>query len=34
MVSESMAESSDGVIDVMQLTLRTLRVCLREAIGL
>jgi digeranylgeranylglycerophospholipid reductase len=34
MVSESMAESSEGEIDVMKLTLCTLRVCLREALGL
>jgi geranylgeranyl reductase family protein len=34
MVSESMAESSDGEIDVMQLTLRTLKVCIREAFRL
>lgn len=32
MVSESMSESSDGDIDVRQLVLRTLRVCLREAL--
>lgn len=32
MVSESMAESSDGDVDVKQLALRTLRVCLREAL--
>ncbi|MFW9805905.1 MAG: NAD(P)/FAD-dependent oxidoreductase [Candidatus Thorarchaeota archaeon] len=32
MVSESMSESSDGDIDVRQLVLRTLMVCLREAL--
>ncbi|MHA2352537.1 MAG: geranylgeranyl reductase family protein [Candidatus Thorarchaeota archaeon] len=32
MVSESMAESSDGDIDVKQLALRALGVCLREAL--
>ena len=31
-VSESMAESSDGDIDVRQLVYRTLKVCLREAL--
>jgi len=30
-VSESMSESSDGEIDIVQLILRTLRVCIREA---
>ncbi|MBY8996383.1 MAG: NAD(P)/FAD-dependent oxidoreductase [Candidatus Thorarchaeota archaeon] len=33
-VSESMAESSDGDLDVKQLALRTLKVCLREALRL
>lgn len=33
MVSESMAESSDGDIDVKQLAFRALKVCLREALG-
>jgi flavin-dependent dehydrogenase len=32
MVSESLAESSDGDINVTRLVLRTLRVCLREAL--
>lgn len=32
MVSESMAEASDGDIDVKQLVLRALMVCLREAL--
>jgi geranylgeranyl reductase family protein len=32
MVSESMAESSDGEIDVKQLLICTLKVCLREAL--
>ncbi len=32
MVSESMAESSDGEIDVKQLLVHTLKVCLREAL--
>ncbi|MGY5863556.1 MAG: NAD(P)/FAD-dependent oxidoreductase [Candidatus Thorarchaeota archaeon] len=32
MVSEAMSESSDGDIDVKQLALRTLYVCLREAL--
>ncbi|MHA1636493.1 MAG: NAD(P)/FAD-dependent oxidoreductase, partial [Candidatus Thorarchaeota archaeon] len=33
MVSEAMAESGDADINVTQLVLRTLYVCLREAIG-
>ena len=33
MVSEAMSESSDGNIDVKRLALRTLYVCLREAMS-